>query len=50
MPAASPIMERLEDQIAWYDLKSQHAARAYKRVKIVEILAAASIPFRWVSA
>jgi hypothetical protein len=38
-------MERLEDQIAWYDRKSQVNQRAYKRIKIVEILAAAVIPF-----
>jgi len=39
-----PIMERLEDQIAWYDRKSLSNQRTYKRVKIVEILAAAGIP------
>jgi len=38
-------MERLEDQIAWYDPKSLANQRTYKRVKIVEILAAAGIPF-----
>ena len=38
-------MERLEDQIAWYDRKSQVNQRVYKRIKIVEILAAAVIPF-----
>jgi hypothetical protein len=42
---ADPIMERLEDQIAWYDRKSQVNQRVYKRIKIVEILAAAIIPF-----
>jgi hypothetical protein len=42
---ADPIMERLEDQIAWYDRKSQANQRVYKRIKIVEILAAAVIPF-----
>lgn len=40
-----PIMERLEDQIAWYDRKSLTNQRTYKRIKIVEILAAAAIPF-----
>jgi hypothetical protein len=39
-----PIMERLEDQIAWYDRKSLANQRTYKRVKVVEILAAAAIP------
>jgi hypothetical protein len=45
MSVVGPILERLEDQIAWYDRKSLLDARAYKRIKIVEILAAASIPF-----
>ncbi len=45
LPDADPIMERLEDQIAWYDRKSQANQRVYKRIKIVEILAAAVIPF-----
>ncbi len=38
-------MERLEDQIGWYDRKSISAQRTYKRIKIVEIIAAAAIPF-----
>jgi hypothetical protein len=42
---ADPIMERLEDQIAWYDRKSLANQLVYKRIKIVEILAAAIIPF-----
>lgn len=40
-----PITERLEDQIAWYDRKSLFNQRVYKRIKVVEILAAAMIPF-----
>ena len=39
--AGDPIMERLEDQIAWYDRKSTKNQRAFKRTKIVEISAAA---------
>jgi hypothetical protein len=39
-----PIMERLEDQIAWYDRKSLANQRYFKRIKIVEIAAAAFIP------
>jgi len=31
-----PIMERLEDQIAWYDRKSLANQRTFKRVKIVD--------------
>ena len=45
LPAPDPIMERLEDQIAWYDRKSVSNQRAYRRIKITEILAAAVIPF-----
>ena len=45
LPNADPIMERLEDQIAWYDRKSMTNQRYFKRMKIVEIAAAATIPF-----
>lgn len=38
-------MERLEDQISWYDRKSLANQRYFKRIKIVEIAAAALIPF-----
>ena len=46
-PSALPeaIFQRLEDQIAWYSSKSRSARRAYKRIKVVEILSAAFIPF-----
>lgn len=45
-PAApDPIIERLEDEIAWYDRKSQANQRIYKRMKVIEIVAAALIPF-----
>jgi hypothetical protein len=43
--ALDPIMERLEDQIAWYDRKSLTNQRYFKRIKMVEIAAAAVIPF-----
>ena len=39
-----PIMERLEDQIAWYDRKSIVDQRSFKRIKTVEICSAAIIP------
>jgi len=39
-----PITARLEDQIEWYDRKSRSAQHIFKRIKIVEILAAAMIP------
>jgi uncharacterized protein DUF4231 len=42
---ADPVVERLEDQIAWYDRKSSSNQRIYKRIKITEIFAAAVIPF-----
>jgi hypothetical protein len=40
-----PIYARLEDQIGWYDRKATSAQHTFKRIKIVEILAAALIPF-----
>jgi hypothetical protein len=43
-PAADPIMARLEDQIGWYDRKSSANQRIYKRIKVIEIIAAAIIP------
>ena len=45
MSEADPIIERLEDQIAWYSRKSGMNQRAYKGIKTVEIVAAALIPF-----
>lgn len=44
-PKSDPIYGRLEDQIDWYDRKSRSAQRIFKRIKIVEILAAGAIPF-----
>ncbi|HEY6489465.1 MAG: DUF4231 domain-containing protein [Terracidiphilus sp.] len=44
-PTLDPIYGRLEDQIDWYDRKSRAAQRIFKRIKIVEILGAAAIPF-----
>lgn len=44
-PQADPIMDRLEDQIKWYDGKSMTNQRSFKRIKIIEIAAAALIPF-----
>jgi hypothetical protein len=40
-----PIMKRLEDQIAWYSSKSRAAQSIYKKLKVIEIFAAAMIPF-----
>ena len=38
-------MERLEDQIAWYDRKSSSNQSWYRRAKLLEIVTGASIPF-----
>ncbi len=42
--ARDPIMERLEDQIGWYDRKSVSSMHWFKRIKLSEIGAAAVIP------
>ena len=42
---ARPAWERLEDQIGWYDRKSQSDQRVYKWMKICQIVTAAAIPF-----
>jgi hypothetical protein len=42
---ADPVVERLEDQISWYDRKSLSNQKTYKRIKMTEIVAAAVIPF-----
>jgi hypothetical protein len=44
-PEIDPIMERLEDQIGWYDRNSMTNQRYFKRIKMIEIAAAAIIPF-----
>lgn len=43
--SASPARARLEEQIEWYDRKSQHNQRWFKRLKICQIVTAAAIPF-----
>jgi hypothetical protein len=44
MSEADPTMERLEDQISWYDRKSSYNQRVYKWLKVIEIVAAALVP------
>ena len=44
-PEIDPIMDRLEDQIGWYDRESIANQRYFKGIKMVEIVAAAMIPF-----
>lgn len=45
MDGKAYLQDRLDDQIKWYEVKSQHNQRWYKYLRIVEITAAASIPF-----
>lgn len=45
MDEANYIKERVDDQINWYDRKSAINKRNFKFMRIVELLAAASIPF-----
>jgi hypothetical protein len=45
LTTVDPIMARLDEQIDWYDKKSSHCQRYYKRIKLTEIIAAALIPF-----
>jgi len=42
--AASAAWNRLQDQIAWYDRKSQANQRWFKRLKVGQIVTAAAIP------
>ena len=44
MSEADPTLERLEDQINWYDRKSNQNHRVYKWLKIIEIVAASLVP------
>ncbi len=39
-----PAWLRLEDQLAWYDSKSTHCQRWYKRLKFIQIALAVGIP------
>ncbi|HEC16464.1 MAG TPA: DUF4231 domain-containing protein [Sedimenticola sp.] len=45
MTEAEYIEQRLDDQIIWYDRKSQWNQLWYKRLRVVEIVCACSIPF-----
>lgn len=40
-----PNIARIEEQINWYDKKSSIYQKKYKRIKLIEIVAAALIPF-----
>ncbi len=39
------LKNRLEEQINWYDMKSMHNQKRYKQLRVIEIIAAAAIPF-----
>lgn len=43
-PAVAAARQRLEDQIEWYDGKSRHNQRWFKRLKVAQIVTAAAIP------
>lgn len=45
MQEENPTIQRLEDQIAWYDRKSNASQHWFQRSKILEIIVAAFIPF-----
>lgn len=45
MSGPDPTMQRLEEQIDWYDQRSMSNQRAFKWVKGIEIATAALIPF-----
>ena len=38
------IHDRVDDQINWYDKKSQDAQKRYKQIQVTEIISAAAIP------
>jgi hypothetical protein len=42
--SGSAVWARLEDQIAWYDAKSQRNQLRFKQLKICQIIVAAAIP------
>ena len=42
---SDPVIDRLEDQIDWYNRKSMSNQHVFKRIKVTEIIAAALIPF-----
>jgi len=39
------LKERLEDQLVWYDKKSEHNQKFFKRLRLLEIVSASLIPF-----
>jgi hypothetical protein len=47
---ADPTWARLEDQLGWYDRKSQSAQHAFKSVKVAQLVLAAGVPVAVASA
>ena len=45
LTSENPTLERLEDQLRWYSKKSRRNQRCFKGLKVIEIIAAALIPF-----
>jgi hypothetical protein len=43
-PVSDITLDRLEDQLAWYDRKSSYNQKAFKRLKVCTIAAAALVP------
>lgn len=41
---AGPTWDRLEDQVGWYDRKSASSQRVFKRLKVLQLAAAAFVP------
>jgi hypothetical protein len=42
MTDATPSLQRLDDQIDWYDKKSQHAQTWFKNLKLIQLISAAN--------
>jgi hypothetical protein len=42
--ANSPAWARLEDQVEWYDRKALANKQRYRQIKVLQLLAAASVP------
>jgi Protein of unknown function (DUF4231) len=40
----SPVWDRLEDQLGWYDRRAIVNQRRYRQIKVLQLVAAASVP------
>jgi len=41
---SGPTWDRLEDQVGWYDRKSTSSQRVFRRLKVLQLVAAAMVP------